>query len=89
MMITIMMLVLIIFGFIWVVVTVRAISGRLSGLSVLHSKSTFYGAFVLRCRARNSPKRWVWSGQGVMDAGSAKKKKKTNTGGDGFSDKLI
>jgi hypothetical protein len=46
MMITVMMLVLIIFGFIWVVVTVRAISGRLSGLSVLHSKSTFYGAYL-------------------------------------------
>ena len=36
--------------------TVRALSGRLSGLSVFHSKSVFYGAFVWVRRALNVQK---------------------------------
>ena len=37
--------------------TVRAPSGRLSALSVSHSKSVLYGGFVWARRALNSPKR--------------------------------
>jgi hypothetical protein len=37
--------------------TVRLLPGRLSALSVSHSKSVLYGAFVWVCRALNSPKR--------------------------------
>ena len=39
--------------------TVRAHPGRLSGLSVFHSKSDFYGAFVWARRTLNRPKRRV------------------------------
>ena len=46
--------------------TVRALSGRLSGLSVaLHSKSGLYGAFVWALRALNSKKRGFWPGRTV------------------------
>ena len=38
-------------------ITVRARPGRLSALSVSHSKSILYGAFVWACRALNSSKR--------------------------------
>jgi hypothetical protein len=38
--------------------TVRARPGRLSGLSVCHSGSVFYGAFVRACRSLNRPERW-------------------------------
>jgi hypothetical protein len=37
--------------------TVRALSERLSGLSVFHSKSLLYGAFVWARRVLNSQKR--------------------------------
>jgi hypothetical protein len=39
--------------------SVRACLGRLSALSVLHSQSVLYGAFVWDRRALNSPKRWL------------------------------
>ena len=38
--------------------TVQAVPGRLSVLSISHSKSVFYGASVWACRALYSPKRW-------------------------------
>ena len=46
--------------------TVWARPGRLSGLSVSHSKSVFYGAFVRARRARNSQK-WRFPARAVED----------------------
>jgi hypothetical protein len=48
--------------------SVRARPAHLSGLSVVHSESVFYGAFVWVRRALNSQKRWFPAragGQGV------------------------
>jgi hypothetical protein len=41
-----------------VAITVRARPGRLSGLSISHSRSVLHGAFVWARGALNSPKRW-------------------------------
>jgi hypothetical protein len=49
--------------------TVRARPGRLSGLSVSHSKSVLYGVFVWARRVLNSPKRWFPARAGGTSAG--------------------
>jgi hypothetical protein len=41
------------------VASVRTLLGRLRALSILHNKSSCYGAFVWARRALNRPK-WVW-----------------------------
>ena len=43
---------------------VRALPGRLSALSVSHSKAGLYGAFVWARRALDGPFRWFRRGQG-------------------------
>ena len=43
--------------------TVRALPGSPSAVSVFHRKSALYGAFVWARRSLNSPKRWFRPGQ--------------------------
>ena len=48
--------------------TVRAHLGRLSALSVFHSKSVLYGAFVWACRALNR-KKWRFPARAGSESG--------------------